>query len=221
MMRRFVAALLMITLSGCTTNLQPGVCAAIGGAAAGAIGGFGGSRIQDHQGERGDPAVIAVGALGGMILGGIAGYLICTPPPPPPPPPPAAAAPPPAAPPPPPPALQTGEKLLTLHGPNFDFDKATLTPEARRLLDDVAVKLKANPGAKVGIEGHTDAMGSEPYNERLSLARANAVREYLISAGVPGSQIADVRGYGESKPIASNDTEEGRAENRRVEIIVR
>jgi outer membrane protein OmpA-like peptidoglycan-associated protein len=71
----------------------------------------------------------------------------------------------------------------------------------------------------VEVGGHTDSVGSEAYNQGLSERRADAVRDYLMSKGVKASRLT-ARGYGESRPVASNDTEEGRAENRRVELVV-
>ena len=109
----------------------------------------------------------------------------------------------------------------------FDFDQATLKKEAEPSLRNVATVLKANPGAAVTIEGHTDGKGAEAYNQTLSEQRAAAVKQWLVTnADVNGATIA-TRGWGKSKPIAENtkpdgsDDPEGRARNRRVQIIVR
>lgn len=134
------------------------------------------------------------------------------PPPPPPPPPPVAQAP---LPPPPPPA----KKKIVLRGVNFDFDKATIRPDAARILDEAVATLKAEPDVEVLIVGHTDSVGSEAYNLRLSQRRAQAVRDYLVKHGVSAARLR-VKGVGESQPVASNDTAEGRAQNRRVELLV-
>jgi OOP family OmpA-OmpF porin len=107
---------------------------------------------------------------------------------------------------------------VTLHGPQFDFDKATLKPDGKRLLDEAVRTLKDKPDMNVSVEGHTDSVGSDAYNQKLSERRAKAARDYLVSQGVSASRITVV-GWGESKPVASNDTAEGRAENRRVEVI--
>ena len=111
------------------------------------------------------------------------------------------------------------EAVIELDGVNFDFDKATLRPEAMAVLNDAAALLSKHERVVVEIAGHTDSKGSEEYNQGLSKRRADAVRDYLASKGVKASRLS-AKGYGESRPIASNDTEEGRAENRRVEMIV-
>jgi outer membrane protein OmpA-like peptidoglycan-associated protein len=134
-------------------------------------------------------------------------------PPPPPPPPVVAQAPPP--PPPPPPA----KKKIVLRGVNFDFDKATIRPDAARILDEAVETLRAEPDVDVLIVGHTDSVGSESYNLRLSERRARAVRDYLVRKGISAARLR-VKGMGEAEPVASNDTPEGRAQNRRVELLV-
>lgn len=101
----------------------------------------------------------------------------------------------------------------------FDFDKATLQPASYPELNRAVALMKANPIMRVEIAGFTDAQGTDSYNKDLSQRRANAVREYLVRQGVEGSRLTAV-GYGEENPVASNDTEEGRAENRRVEFVV-
>ncbi len=109
----------------------------------------------------------------------------------------------------------------------FDFDQSTIKKEAEPSLRNVATVLNANPGAAVTIEGHTDAKGAEAYNQTLSERRAASVKDWLVTnAQVNGATIA-TRGWGKSKPIAENtkpdgsDDPEGRARNRRVQIIVR
>jgi OOP family OmpA-OmpF porin len=108
---------------------------------------------------------------------------------------------------------------ITLQGVTFEFDSATLTPESRPVLDEAAADLKRYPRLKVELQGHTDSRGADAYNMKLSAARANAVREYLISQGVPAEQLTS-RGYGETQPVADNTTDEGRARNRRVDMHV-
>jgi OOP family OmpA-OmpF porin len=105
---------------------------------------------------------------------------------------------------------------------NFAFDSAEIPAEAKDQLDQGARFIKSRPAdvqAQVRYEvgGHTDSRGTDAYNQRLSERRANAVRDRMIADGIPADQITAV-GYGESQPVASNDTEEGRAENRRVTI---
>jgi outer membrane protein OmpA-like peptidoglycan-associated protein len=109
------------------------------------------------------------------------------------------------------------KRNLVLQGVTFELNKSRLTLDARKVLDFVAPSIKAHPEAKIEVGGYTDSRGSAAYNERLSLARASSVRSYLIRQGVPVEQLTAV-GYGESKPVASNATEEGRAQNRRVEL---
>ena len=101
----------------------------------------------------------------------------------------------------------------------FDFNKYTLKPGAREKMAKVSGILLAYPGLKIQLEGHTDSIGSEDYNQKLSEDRANAVREYLVTQGVPGNTVTAV-GYGKSQPVASNDTAAGRQRNRRVDMVV-
>jgi OmpA-OmpF porin, OOP family len=101
----------------------------------------------------------------------------------------------------------------------FDFATPNLTPGALPTLDAVAAALKASPGAQILVEGHTDATGVPADNERLSLERASAVKNALVARGVDADSIA-VAGLGQDQPIAPNDTPEGRAKNRRTEIVV-
>ncbi len=107
---------------------------------------------------------------------------------------------------------------LILKGVNFETGKSALLPESQATLNDVAGSLKANADIRVEVQGHTDNTGSAATNRRLSLARANAVRQYLIDQGVDGSRLV-AKGYGPSKPVASNKTADGRAQNRRVELV--
>ncbi|MGB1563890.1 MAG: OmpA family protein [Sinimarinibacterium flocculans] len=111
------------------------------------------------------------------------------------------------------------EGRFILRGVNFEFDSDRLTPEARLILNDVAGTLKAYPSVNVDVEGHTDWIGTEAYNLGLSERRANAVKRYLVDQGVPAGRMHPV-GYGESQPVADNETEDGRGENRRVELKV-
>jgi outer membrane protein OmpA-like peptidoglycan-associated protein len=101
----------------------------------------------------------------------------------------------------------------------FESGKYALRPAARERLARVSGILVAHPGLKVAIEGHTDSVGSDDYNQRLSEQRAQAVREYLVTAGVP-DDVVTARGFGKTQPIASNDTADGRQHNRRVELVV-
>ena len=109
---------------------------------------------------------------------------------------------------------------ITLKGIYFDFDKATIKPESRPALDDAAKILKDNPTITVEIHGHTDSRGSNEYNLKLSKARATSVVDYLVrDSGIEAARLT-ARGFGESKPIATNNTDAGRALNRRVEFAI-
>lgn len=111
--------------------------------------------------------------------------------------------------------------IVNLSDVLFDFNKATLTAGAREKLSKIAGVLIAYPGAySIEIEGHTDAVGSDEYNLKLSQDRAESVHQYLMQAGVKHERIAAVRGLGKSQPVASNDTAAGRQQNRRVEIVI-
>lgn len=111
----------------------------------------------------------------------------------------------------------TGGKPLVLKGVQFDTGSAQLRPASLPDLDRVARSLRQNPLVVIGIAGHADSTGTSALNKRLSMARAAAVRDYLIGQGVPPSRL-EIRGYGSRRPIADNDTRVGRAENRRVEM---
>jgi OmpA-OmpF porin, OOP family len=166
------------------------------------------------------------------------------PPPPPPPPEPAAAAPAPPPPPPPPsdtdgdgvtddrdrcPGTPRGVAVdadgcprkgsITLTGVNFETNSATLTADSSSALDAVAADLMKYPRLKIEVEGHTDSVGADGYNLKLSERRANSVREYLVGRGVDAAQLT-ARGYGEARPEADNASAEGRAQNRRVAMQV-
>jgi OOP family OmpA-OmpF porin len=141
------------------------------------------------------------------------------PPPPPPPPAPAPKAAPPAPPPPPPPApaAPVSEKVTYAADAFFDFDKSVLKPEGKAKLDDLVGKMAGMNLEVIIAVGHTDWIGTEEYNQKLSVRRSNAVKDYLVSKGVEKNRIY-TEGKGEKEPIASNKTAEGRAKNRRVEI---
>ncbi|MBW1859476.1 MAG: OmpA family protein, partial [Deltaproteobacteria bacterium] len=102
-------------------------------------------------------------------------------------------------------------------GINFSTDKAEIRPQDQAGLDEVVVVLKENPTVKVEIQGHTDNMGPEAYNQALSEKRADAVMNYFVEKGI-GKDRLSAKGYGMSQPAASNDTREGRFQNRRVQL---
>jgi OOP family OmpA-OmpF porin len=100
----------------------------------------------------------------------------------------------------------------------FDFDKSTLRPESYHELNRWVQVFKKNPELKAEIHGHTCWIGTEAYNQGLSERRATAVVNYLVSQGVAADRLT-MKGYGETRPIASNETREGREQNRRVEVL--
>ncbi|HYH06140.1 MAG TPA: OmpA family protein [Thermoanaerobaculia bacterium] len=109
--------------------------------------------------------------------------------------------------------------IVTLPGLFFDTGSATLKSGARNTLSKIADQLRVNVDTRITVEGHTDAVGSEELNQSLSERRAAAVRDYLVSRGVPADRIS-MTGLGESAPIATNDSPAGRQQNRRVELVI-
>ncbi len=126
-----------------------------------------------------------------------------------------AAAPVPAAPPAPPAAT----KVTYAADAFFDFDKSVVKPEGKAKLDDLISKIKDINLEVIIAVGHTDSIGSDSYNQKLSVRRSEAVKAYLVSKGIEKNRVY-TEGKGEKQPIASNKTAEGRAKNRRVEIEV-
>jgi OOP family OmpA-OmpF porin len=104
-----------------------------------------------------------------------------------------------------------------LRGVNFAFDKSDIDAASSVVLDAAAEQLNECRNVAVRVEGNTDWIGTDAYNQALSERRAESVRSHLVSRGVSASRLTAV-GYGESRPIASNETDEGRALNRRVEL---
>ncbi|MEK7342730.1 MAG: OmpA family protein [Pseudomonadota bacterium] len=117
--------------------------------------------------------------------------------------------------------IRDGDNLLLRmpSGITFAYDRADVQPQFQPTLNDVASVLAQYPKTYVDVLGHTDSDGTDAYNQTLSERRAQAVASYLVSRGVQSARIA-TRGYGETQPIASNATEEGKASNRRVEIKI-
>jgi OOP family OmpA-OmpF porin len=211
---RCLSALLVVavTMTACANGRPtPIACAVVGGL----LGAGGAGVAATHiDGAHDDEYVYPIGAAGGILLG-TAGYFICkalqaeeeAPPPPAPAPAPRGEEPAPMA-----------EKIV-LRGVNFDFDKSNIRPDAAVILDEAVRILGTGSGAAVSVEGHTDWIGTDAYNQGLSERRANSVMNYLVDHGVDASRLSTA-GYGESRPIASNQTREGRALNRRVELLV-
>jgi len=113
----------------------------------------------------------------------------------------------------------TSEKVTFAASALFDFDKAVLKPEGKKQLDDMAAKLKEINLEVVVAVGHTDSVGTDAYNQKLSIRRAEAVKAYLVTKGIEANRVY-TEGKGKKQPVADNKTAEGRAKNRRVEIEV-
>ena len=113
------------------------------------------------------------------------------------------------------------QEAIVVRDVNFEFNSARLTAADKEMLNIIAARLKKDAAnAQLKVTGYTDSVGNEAYNLKLSKARAQSVVEYLIDSGVPRSQFVSVEGAGESNPVASNQTPEGRAQNRRTEILI-
>jgi OmpA-OmpF porin, OOP family len=127
---------------------------------------------------------------------------------------PTAAVPAPSPPPSPPPV----KEKLVLRGVHFDLNQTIVRPGDAAVLDEAITTLKANPNVVVNVNGYCDALGDEEYNLKLSQYRGNAVANYLLSGGIQATQLR-VFGYGKTDFVATNTTAEGRAQNRRVELV--
>ncbi|QJQ96715.1 MULTISPECIES: OmpA family protein [Halomonadaceae] len=191
------------TTGGGAWYQHPAVCGLAGGLIGGSIG-YATSGSSDEE----------TGAAVGGAAGAAIGALLCADRTPEPTPPPPAPAPEPMPEPAPEPEF---EPVVLSSEVNFEFDSADLRPEASMMLDEVAHRLRENPELRVSIEGHTDSVGNPQYNVGLSQRRADSVKAYLVNQGIDPNRM-NTTGYGEERPVASNDTPEGRAENRRVEI---
>jgi OOP family OmpA-OmpF porin len=211
--------------TGCANMSNKQKCFVKGAAAGAVVGGVGGGIVGNENDNNNVEEGAAIGAVAGGIIGGIIGALMCKEPTPPPPP--KKEEPKPTPPPKKePPKVEKPKERIVLRGINFDFDKFNIKPEFKPVLDEAANALKSRPDiVEILIEGHTDAMGTDAYNQKLSEKRAESVKKYLISKGIPPMQLKAV-GFGETKPIAPNklangkDNPEGRAMNRRVEFEV-
>lgn len=114
---------------------------------------------------------------------------------------------------------EVGEKILSLEGVNFDTNKATIKADSEGILNNAVQVLTENASVHVRVEGHTDSRGSDAYNQKLSQSRAEAVSAYLVAHGIDAGRLSSV-GYGESAPVAPNDTQENMYRNRRVDLVV-
>ncbi len=109
--------------------------------------------------------------------------------------------------------------VTVLRGVNFDFDKAIIKPSGYPILDEDIKTLKNDPNLKVRIEGHCDIRGTDEYNQKLSERRAKSVYNYFVSKGIDQSRLSTI-GYGRSRPLVPNTTEENMYQNRRVEVKI-
>lgn len=199
----FLLLIATVILSGCSSFTKTEKGAAIGAAGGGAVGAFIGKAAGNT----------ALGALIGGAVGGTAGGLIghkmdkqaaeiqqtvpgAT-------------------------VSRQGEGILVKFdsGILFDVDKTNLKPDAQNSLRQLAVSLQNNPQTNILIVGHTDSTGTAAYNQQLSVKRADAVKSFVVQQGVNGPRLSTA-GKGETEPLVSNSTAAGRAQNRRVEIVI-
>ncbi len=213
-------------VAGCAQMGQPrewGQCAGLGAVAGAAAGAASGIVIADNthgKGESNNGKAIfgGSGAAIGAIIGAVTGHFICDPIKPPPPPPPQVAQAPPLPPPPPPPPPPPAKEKLVLRGVHFDFNKSDIRPEDEPVLDEAAETLKSHADVTIDVDGYCDAIGGDEYNQKLSERRAGAVAKYLEGKGLPAGRMV-AKGFGKTNFVATNDTDEGRAQNRRVELV--
>ena len=204
MLRNSTAVVAMVAvLSGCSSLNQTQRGAAIGAGAGGAVG----AAVGAATGSTARGAIIgaAVGGVAGAVIGSqmdrqreelaadLEGAQV----------------------------ERYGEGVLVTFdsGLLFDFDSSVVKGAARSNLTDLANSLREYPDTEVLIVGHTDSQGSDSYNQGLSERRASAAKNFLVTQGVPANRIR-TEGLGESEPVASNDTDAGRAQNRRVEVAI-
>jgi outer membrane protein OmpA-like peptidoglycan-associated protein len=199
-------------LSSCATlqSMGPVTCGVIGSVLGGVAGGFAGTAAAGDN--KVGPAIL--GGTLGWAGGAVAGYYLCKKP--------KAevkqvAQ---AAPPAPAPAAKPDpcKEKVTLPDVTFDFDKATIKPEGAKVLGEWESRLEQCSAVHVAINGYTYSVGSDAYNLKLSQRRAESVRDFLVKKGVAAARLT-TKGHGKADPVASNETPEGRAQNRRVDLV--
>jgi outer membrane protein OmpA-like peptidoglycan-associated protein len=202
-------------VAGCSMTPQQTQYTAAGAAGGALVGGGIGCGIAASI-DRDDPTSYAIGCpIGvgaGALIGAVIGYFMAPGPTPPVPPAPLASPMPPSPPPPP------AQEQIILRGVHFDFDKAIIRDVDKPVLDEAAAKLKASPSTRIHVNGYTDAIGSEAYNLKLSQRRADAVAAFFENQGIPSGQLVP-QGFGKTHFVATNATDDGRAQNRRVELV--
>jgi outer membrane protein OmpA-like peptidoglycan-associated protein len=172
---------------------------------------------------------LLISLLGGAMLAGCGGPIVfegqsalnvAGEPPPPPPPPPKKEEPPPPPPKPPARVEVRSNKIEIREKIQFEYNKATIKEESHSLLNEIVDVIKKNPHIKkIAIEGHASSEGNDAYNLKLSDQRAKSVMKFLVDNGIADATL-EAKGYGETKPIADNESEEGREKNRRVEFNI-
>lgn len=160
-----------------------------------------------------------IGAPAGALLCALLGHVFIDPPPPELPPPPPPVVPQESPVPTPLPTPVTTVQRIVLRGVNFDYDSSEIRPVDRPVLNEAVRQLSAHIQISIAIEGHTDSRGTDEYNQALSVRRAEAAFRYLVNKGLAPERMR-AEGFGESRPLADNETDSGRAQNRRVELRV-
>jgi outer membrane protein OmpA-like peptidoglycan-associated protein len=195
-------------------------CALAGGLAGALVGGIS-SYFAAHETGHGtdrstvEAVYVPIFTIIGGGVGAVAGHYICDPIIPPPPPAPVVAE---APPPPPPPPAPAPQERIVLRGVHFDFNRYNIRPDAAPILDEAAEILSKHPDVTVDVNGYCDVIGSYRYNIKLSQRRAASVARYLEGKGIAASRLV-THGFGKTHFVATNRTAEGRAQNRRVELV--
>jgi OOP family OmpA-OmpF porin len=205
-LRVVVVFSLVLPAAGCSTGRVWGKGAAAGAVAGTATGLAIPLAVRPEDGAE-QTGIILGSAAGGAVLGALVGHYLFD----------KKKEPPKVAVAPPPPPPTPPKPMVVLEGTHFAFDSSALTPEATAALAPTVESLGKDPSLRVRIEGYTDNVGTAAYNQALSQRRADSVKRYLVSRGIAASRM-DTVGYGLTRPIADNDTAEGRAKNRRVEV---